>query len=347
MGATNQLSSILRLRAWKLALAGPTVYWYFPIFFVLLSTHSSVSVVGLTSLFVVLAVSASWGFLLNDLFDRETDSMSGRADSIHGHDLSKRTMWALILGTALVSWIVVFMIGGGYIFKLVLALNYLVSIMYSVQPIKLKRRKFWGFFANAVMERPLPILVFLSYMEYYTIFTAVLPIAVEFTWSVFKHQAADVKEDIASGVSTFATQLGETLSNRIVQSFLNPLSAISLLFLVGISWYYVPALSLSLEVCFGIILLGTIASYAAEKSGKVKTYVTPTDPPYVMFLNVAYRFLLLPILGYGIVESRPTFYPLLVILAITLGFQALLYAKMARQLVPQRTAQTITAAGSG
>ena len=80
--------SVVSLRAWKLAIAGPAVYWYFPIFFVLLSTSTAVSPAGISALFVVMMLSAAWGFLLNDLFDRDIDSVEGRSDSSHGHTLS-------------------------------------------------------------------------------------------------------------------------------------------------------------------------------------------------------------------------------------------------------------------
>ncbi|MCL4519738.1 MAG: UbiA family prenyltransferase [Thaumarchaeota archaeon] len=237
----STLISIVKLRAWKLALAGPSVYWYFPICFALLTSHPNVSPIGLAALLVVLMVSASWGFLLNDLFDREADSKSGRADVIHGHNLSKSTMQALIISTAVASWIIVFLIGGNYVFKIILAVDYSIATLYSLPPIKLKIRRFWGFLANSLMERPLPILVFLSFMNYYNIYTLILPVMMELTWSVFKHQTADVRQDISAHVTTFAAYLGEELSNKIVNSFLNPLSVFSLLLLILLGTFNIPA----------------------------------------------------------------------------------------------------------
>jgi len=67
------------LRAWKLALLGPAPYWYFPIFYVLLSTDTGVSSLGLAALVVAMMLSASWGFLLNDLADREADACRAAA----------------------------------------------------------------------------------------------------------------------------------------------------------------------------------------------------------------------------------------------------------------------------
>ena len=83
------LASIVGMRAWKLALVGRTPYWFFPIFYVLLSTNTGVSPAGLTALVVAMMLSAAWGFLLNDLADRDADASSGRADALHGHGLEQ------------------------------------------------------------------------------------------------------------------------------------------------------------------------------------------------------------------------------------------------------------------
>ncbi|MFI5420656.1 MAG: UbiA family prenyltransferase [Nitrososphaerales archaeon] len=342
----NKIASIASLRAWKLAIAGPSVYWYFPVFYALMTTQPNSSPIGLALLFVVLMVSASWGFLLNDLFDREADAKSHRADASHGHGLSKRSMLILILSTAALSWAIVFLIGSSPIFKGVLAINYLIAIFYSMPPIKLKIRKFWGFLANSLMERPLPILVLLSYLGYYNIMTIILPIMMELTWSVFKHQAADVKEDIAVHVTTFATYLGEELSSKIVRFVLNPLSVVTLLTLVVLSWYNIASLRTLLAIGFALILFGIVTAYIAERRGIITTYITPTDPPYIMFLNLSYRFILLPIMAYGLLVLRPNYFPLLVLLIITLGFHAYAYAKIGKRILSRKQPKQISSAES-
>jgi UbiA prenyltransferase family protein len=320
------------MRAWKLALVGPTPYWFFPIFYVLLSTDTGVSAIGLTALVVAMMLSAAWGFLLNDLADRDADARSGRADDLHGHGLSKRAMFALILLTAVVSWAIVFLIGGGWVFKLVLAVDYIVATMYSVQPLKLKVRKFWGFLANSVMERPLPILVFLAYMHYYTPETIVLPLLMELTWSVFKHQAADVREDIKANVITFAASLGEKLSTTIVRKVLNPVSVLSLLILTAMAWWAIDDLRTLLLASFLITAFAILVAYLGELSGRLTVYITPTDPPYIIALNLSYRYVILPVMAFGVIEYRPAFLPLVVLLAIALGYQGVAYIKIMRKV---------------
>jgi hypothetical protein len=326
------VASIVGLRAWKLALVGPAPYWYFPIFYALLSTHTGVSPLGLTGLVVAMMLSAAWGFLLNDLADRDADARSGRADALHGHGLSRGTMWALILLTAAVSWAIVFLIGGGLVFKIVLAINYLVGTLYSVPPVKFKVRRFWGFLANSVMERPLPILVFLAYMHYYTLATILLPVLMELTWSVFKHQAADVKEDISANVITFAASLGEKLSTDIVRKVLNPLSVLSLLFLIAMAWSAIDALRPLLLAAFLITSFAILVAYIGERVGKLTVYITPTDPPYIIALNLSYRYVVLPVMAYGVLEYGATYLLLLIPLVIALAYQSLVYFKITKNV---------------
>ncbi len=325
------LASVLGLRAWKLALAGPTLYWFFPIFFALLSSSAAVDPLGLAALMVVMMVSAAWGFLVNDLADRAADSKSGRADALHGHGLATRSMVALILTTAGASWVVVFLIGGGYEFKAALAVDYAIAILYSVPPAKLKVRRFWGFLANSLMERPLPIVVFLAYMHYYTYATIALPVLMELTWSVFKHQTADIKGDIGAGVNTFAASLGERLSMRIVLNVLNPLSVASLLVLVAMSWSGVRDLRAPLAGVFVVSGLAILAAYAGERTGRLRTYITPTDPPYIIALNLCYRYVVLPVMAYGVLLDGASQAPIVVLFAISLGYQSVAYVKLAKK----------------
>jgi 4-hydroxybenzoate polyprenyltransferase len=332
----SSVSSVLGLRAWKLALVGPSFYWYFPIFFVLLSRPPTTSALGLTALMVVMMLSAAWGFLVNDLADREGDAKSGRADALHGHGLGSGAMLALIIGTAGVSWGVVFLIGGGWAFKVVLAVDYLVAIMYSVRPAKLKVRRIWGFVANSVMERPLPILVFLTYMHYYTYATIALPVLMELTWSVFKHQTADIRGDIEAGVTTFAASLGERLSLKIVMNILNPLSVASLLALIAIAWAGIGYMRVPLAGAFLVSAIAIVGAYLGERLGRLTTYITPTDPPYIIALNLCYRYVVLPVLAFGVVAYRTPYSPLVLLLAISLGYQGFVYTKMARSALGSR-----------
>ena len=170
-------------------------------------------------------------------------------------------------------------------------------------------------------------------MNYYNIYTLILPVMMELTWSVFKHQTADVKQDISAHVTTFAAYLGEQRSNKIVNLFLNPLSVFSLLLLVLLATYNIPYLKGPLAVVFVVTSIGILLAFFAERRGAITTYITSTDPPYIMFLNLSYKFLLLPVLAYGVLYLIPAYYPMIIFLIATLGYHVYEYSKFARKVL--------------
>jgi len=66
--------------------------------------------------------------------------------------------------------------------------------------------------------------------------------------------------------------------------------------------------------------------------GRLKVYITPTDPPYIIALNLSYRYVVLAAMAIGVLEYRAAFLPLVVLLVITLGYQSAAYVKMARSV---------------
>ncbi|MDG6902904.1 MAG: hypothetical protein JRM80_13225, partial [Nitrososphaerota archaeon] len=115
-----------------------------------------------------------------------------------------------------------------------------------------------------------------------------------------------------------------------VNTVLNPLSVASLLVLTAMAWAAVPSMALPLAAVFGATLLGAVLAYWAEKAGKVTVYLTPTDPPYIIFMNLSYRYLLLPAMAAGVIFYTPPQYPLVLLLAAALAYQVYLYSKLAR-----------------
>ena len=101
----------------------------------------------------------------------------------------------------------------------------------------------------------------------------------ELTWSVFKHPAADVKEDVNANVATFAASRGEKLSIRIDRTVVNPLNVFSLLFLIGLAWEATPSMRSLLEFVFIVTAATILVGLFAERAGKFNVCITPTDSP--------------------------------------------------------------------
>ena len=315
------------LRAWQMALAGPPIYWYFSLYYILLSGYTE-SIVRILLIFLSLILSVAWGFLLNDLFDRKSDKMGPKGGRERGHELSLKMLSALVILTGGLSWLIVLVLGGNHVYKLVLLSGYVLSVLYSVPPVKLKARTYLGFIADSVMERPIPILVLFTFMGSFGFEMILFPILAELTWSVFKHQAADYDEDAAANVRTLAVAFGRDLSFKIVYKFLNPISVISVLVLIGIAWLRIPSLKAPLTIITVIIMIGVIASFLVGRSGGLSIYATVTDPPYIMFLNVAYKLLLLPVVSLWLALARFEYVPLVILLGLSLIPHIKYYARL-------------------
>ena len=98
---------------------------------------------------------------------------------------------------------------------------------------------------------------------------------------------ADVEGDAGAGVATYAVALGRDASYRIVRDFLNPASVASLLLLPALASAAIPQLGLPLAMAFLAVLCGVLLASVAERRGRVTVHFTPTDPPYIIFLNLA------------------------------------------------------------
>ena len=302
-----------------MAVAGPAVYWYFSLFYVLAITGFGSRVLQILLVFLALILSAAWGFLLNDLFDRYADSIAGRTPEERGHTLSMKTLGGVVVMTAGLSWGLIFAAGGNLTYKLVLAAAYILSFLYSVPPIKLKSRAFLGFLADSLMERPLPILVIFASVGYYGIETILFPILTELIRSVFKHQADDYEKDALANVRTFAVSLGRDLTHKIVFNVLNPLSVLATLAFGVVAWINLPSLRWIVFPIILVMAVGVLLSLLLQRQGLLRSYTTLTDPPYIMFLSMAYKVLLLPALAFGILILKQEFYPLMILLAISLA----------------------------
>jgi len=173
-------------------------------------------------------------------------------------------------------------------------------------------------------------------MNFYSAATVVLPVLMELTWSVFKHQAADIRGDAEAGVTTLAVSLGEKRSNMIVHSFLNPASVVSLVALTALAFLNIPGLSVPLGIVLLAIPFGTLVARLAEKKGAFTVYFTRTDPPYIAVLNLSYRYLLLPVMAAGVFFFRPEYHLLVAFLVASLLFQALHYLRLLKSVPSAR-----------
>lgn len=310
------MPGVLKLRAWRLAVSGPILFSYFPLFYLILLEGGTRSPVQIALLLLAIVLYFANGFLINDLADRGNDQRAGVRSASRGHDLSTGQMLALILLTGGLSVAMSVAIRGDLIFYSLWAIAFLLSVFYSVPPIAMKRRGLSGAVCDSLIERPLPILIIFSFFGNYGLETIAFPILSELSWSVFKHQIADYDRDKVSGVRTLSVRLGKSRSMALLKWFLNPVSVASQLLLLLIAGLTIPSVRLAMESLGLVYIVGVVIAGLAESRIDFRT--TPTDPPYIMFSNFAYKLLILPTMAFFVIVRTPELLFLGVALLISL-----------------------------
>ena len=313
---SSNLSDIPRLRAWYMAFFGPVEIWYFSIFYLSITLGFGLSVLSVLGLIASLMLYESWGVLLNDYFDREADRVAGKSGRERGHRLSPATMAGLVLSTAAVDWALILLLSPSAYYVAFWIFAYALGTMYSAPPFRLKNEGFLSFVCNSLLERPIPVVLVFLFFRYYGPEVVLFPVLSELVWSVFKHQVHDYDKDVAANLKTFAVMLGKERSVAIVRRVVNPLGVVSVVSFALAAAYRIPAYAWLFVSSAAVILAGVAVTLSMERASKV--YSDPLDPPYILFLNLA--FLIPLVLGMAAVAAvtAPTYLPVAVLFLLSL-----------------------------
>jgi len=258
----------------------------------------------------------AWGVLLNDLFDREADRIAGKSGRTRGHSLSAPFMVILILLTGAASWALILYSGGTPLFYFVWVIAYVLGTIYSAPPIRLKNRGVPSLVCNSILERPLPVLLVFLFFRYYGPELIAFPLLSELVWSVFKHQVHDIDKDSKANIRTFAVSLGKELSYKLVKFVINPLSVAAVLAFTIIAGVVLQEFRPIFAGSVVVILAGLAAMTYLEHRSVV--YTDPIDPPYILFLNLAFLLALVLVMGIIVLAESPTYFPLVALFLVSL-----------------------------
>ena len=164
---------------------------------------------------VILVPVASYVCVLNDLTDEADDRAAGKFRHLAGRSVGFK---AAILGATIVAGAVAAagLIPDRPVALLIHAADWIAFTLYSVAPIRLKRRGGWGVLADACGGQLLPVLGVAAVMippdralpaPWLTATLAIWALAVGVRAILF-HQAADIEADRKSMTSTFAVRVG-------------------------------------------------------------------------------------------------------------------------------------------
>jgi|SRR5262245_22895381 len=166
--------------------------------------------------FVFASSNSAFGFLINDLGDRELDRRHGKRNTF----LELGTTKAVCLLAAV---IVLMMLSGLPFldrprFASLWALWWLAALAYSLPPIRLKERGAVGIATSSVAGWTLPVLIAFAALEAGTaweLWMFLLATTISGATLELAHQRHDLPNDAATQTSTLAVNLGQRKIDRI------------------------------------------------------------------------------------------------------------------------------------
>lgn len=188
-------------------------------------------------LFLLFSIfSTTYGYLINDLSDRELDKLHGKHNTFENDSTAKALLivilflvMSIIMGSRFI---------GNPLFMIFWIFWGLAATFYSLRPVRLKERGRAGLIIVVLAQRGLPaLLMFFAFRHY-----AWVDIAV-FTAYIFSrglssdlnHQLADYCHDSRTKTGTFAVKAGESKAQKV---FRYSLEIERILLLVGLIVMY-------------------------------------------------------------------------------------------------------------
>jgi len=178
----------------------------------------SVKFIGDFFIFIAFSMfSTTYGYLINDLADKELDAL-------HGKDNTFRNDSAWKAGITVFMFLALSMIAGvkfseNRLFMPLWMCWLFVATFYSLKPLRLKERGWIGLLFVVIAQRVLPtLLIFAAFNHLETMDVIAFTSYIFFRGlsSDLNHQLEDYRQDITTGTETFAIQAG---SRRAARAF--------------------------------------------------------------------------------------------------------------------------------
>lgn len=207
-------------------LVRPNAWWFSKVplsilLFLLLAGESSLSatILPLAGLVATVCCVGNYGFAINDLFDQEEDRIAGKANAATTH--GARTIWASAIVSAILA-VVVAAVSAGLAGGLLTVAAMLLPLIYSVPPLRVKERGWFGVLADALAAHLFPALLAMLIVSRHALQDLTIPLLIAITaWSlvtglrnILAHQLKTAERDRVAGLTTLAHTRGHW---RLVQ----------------------------------------------------------------------------------------------------------------------------------
>lgn len=202
-----------------------------PYFFIALGTLSiGEALAAVIASFVTILGIAGFGYFLNDLSDIAHDAKIGKQNVVG--KLNRAKKWYLLLGFVAVAWLPWLYLPLTWLTAGLLIFQFVLFMLYSLPPIRLKERTWGGIWADAMYAHVNPAILAaitfilliqqpLSNFYAYLILLALWQLFLGIRNILF-HQISDYEADLASDTHTFATTYGKPFAKRLNRYFFLP-----------------------------------------------------------------------------------------------------------------------------
>jgi 4-hydroxybenzoate polyprenyltransferase len=220
------LYNILRLKAWKVAFfSGDIGVCYLTIFYLVLIGNGSElpSLWGILACLVSLMFYLGYMYLINDFFDMPEDKIVGKKKAIY--ELKEWQIIALLVIITILNFTLVFSVIRNTIFSCVYTIAYFLATFYSAPPMRFKWRGWMGVVCDAIIEKPLPVLLVFIYFNHFHFDTLVFfafMFSIQLS-TIIQHEVDDYDADIKTNVKTLVTKIGKPKARQIQDNRLFPL----------------------------------------------------------------------------------------------------------------------------
>lgn len=214
----ESINQYLGWRNWSVLTFNSAIENVFPIFYIALHDRLfSWRFVGDFFVFFLFSMfSTSYGYLINDLSDRDLDRVHEKANTFENDSILKATLVVLFFLLLSLVFASKFFEKEGFI---LLWLGwFLITTFYSLKPIRLKERGKVGLAFVVIAQRVLPTLIVFAAFSHWDVVT-VLVFALYMLFrglsSDINHQLEDYHRDITTSTGTFAVQSGFEVTRKL------------------------------------------------------------------------------------------------------------------------------------
>jgi len=168
--------------------------------------------------FLFSILCTSYGFLINDLGDRELDRLHGKANTFSDDSHVKALLIVLLFLGMSIPLGLYFI--NRYFFLLLWIVWIFIGTAYSIKPFRLKERGKTGLLLVVMAQRVIPALMIFSAFDFFAQYEFIaLTIYIFFRGfsSDVNHQVQDYDNDVKTSTETFAVQTGSSKARVVLR----------------------------------------------------------------------------------------------------------------------------------